>query len=268
MPTQSPKIVAGPRARRTGLAVLAGLALSVGAAYAASLPPEAKAVLALKDTAGPQKPSDQKITAPGGMRLLMVGEKTPEQKSYANVLFDGEGMGRLFAAGIQVQKGSSLSLQNCRLINAPRLHIGFSGDTLSLDHCYMGKIGMAAVPGDHLEGIFVHAGKISYTNDLFDVADSPTLPHTITGILFFKSDGGLIDANIDHCIITGIASLQGNYAIQAAAAGYDLKLTISNTGLQRGTSGYVGVTELKGRVTVVDGGGNYDIDTGRPIRVK
>jgi len=153
-------------------------------------------------------------------------------------------------------------------VNAPRLHIVFVGTTLSLDHCFVGAIGLLSKSDDHLETIFVHGGQISYKNTLFDVTGSPTPPSTLTGVLFFKSTYSQIDAVIDHCIVTGEASLKGNYAIQAASAGSDINLTISNTGLQRGTSGYIGVTTGVGKVSIVDGGGNYDIDTGKAISLR
>lgn len=268
MPIYDPTRRGSSRSRFSSTAVaLAGLALMALPSQAASLSSDAKAVLGLKDAAGPRQASDPKFGAPDGFRLLLLGEKVPEERSFSNVTFDGEGMKRLFGAGIQVNPGSSLSLQNCRIVNAPRDHIIFSGISLNLDHCYIGKLGLLSQPGDHLEQIFVHGGNVKYSYDLFDMTGSPTPPKSITAVLFFKANGSDIDAVIDHCIITGISELQANYPIQVDSNTYDVKLTISNTGLQRGTSGYVGATQVKGRITIIDGGGNYDIDSGRPIKV-
>jgi hypothetical protein len=268
MPAKSSSFLLAASRKRLGLGLIVGMLLSATGATGATSLVDPKPIWELRAAAGPKLAQDPKFTAPGGFRLLMVGEKDPEQKSFTNAVFDGAGMGRVFASGIQVNSGSSLTLVGCRLVNAPRLHIVFIGTTLSLDQCYVGKIGMLSLPGDHLEAIFVHAGHVSYTHTLFDVTGSPTPPSSLSGVLFFKATDGQIDAVIDHCIITGILSLKGNYAIQAGSAGHDINLTISNTGLQKGTSGYVGLTTGVGKVSLIDGGGNYDIDTGKPITLR
>lgn len=207
---------------------------------------------------------------PDAPRLLMIGERGPAEVMIRNSRFDGADMTRLFAGVVQINPGSKLTLRGCHMDNAPRLLISSAGESLTLEDCYVGAFGMRPIPEDHLEAVFVHAGRVSFRRTLFDASGSEGRlpPNTLTAHLFFKADVGPIDAELDGVVITGVKVLKGLYTIQVGAKGHPARLTIRNSAIQRGSSGYIGGTEESGGVVeVVDGGGNVDFDSGRPIKL-
>ena len=216
--------------------------------------------------ASPVTIRQSRFRAPGGHRLLEVGGNTPASVTIEDAEFDLAELTTLFSAGIQTNIGSNLTLRRVRLKNASMNFIQQFGNNLLVEDSFISAMGLRANPDAHLETIFVNRGKATLRHTLIDLSDGAgRIRGGITGALYFEGSYGPVEAELDGVVITGVKALGMLYTIQAASRANPVTITVRNSALERGSSGYIGISN--GGVTIIDGGGNFDFASGKPVKL-
>jgi len=202
---------------------------------------------------------------------------------YSHCEFDGTGMEYWVdpstgsAAFVNPIAGTTVSFDNCRFNHAPLLNLKTHADSLTMTDCFVGTFGYDpknTVPLSHMENVFFDTGVVVLRRVCVDSSaynSDPTEVYT-TALVVAQTNASetTIYLTMEDCIVNG-AMTQGDgtglpYPIFLSAryaAGKDVHLIISGCAIQKGQIGYISVEELLGgQVTIVDGGGNYDLDTG------
>ncbi len=199
--------------------------------------------------------------------VLRVGENAPADVTLIDPLFDGTGMSALMAAAFQVLRGGALTVKGGRFDNAQRLHFKSWGEALVLERVWVGKYGLGATKESHNEAIFINGGRLELRGCTLDSRGGPNA-QTIgqTAQIYLEAELAPIEVRIDGGRMIGAKDLGLLFPIQARARNFDVTIRVRNLACQRGTSSsFVGPTEEKGRVIIIDEGGNTDLDTGAPV---
>ncbi len=199
--------------------------------------------------------------------ILRVGENAPADVTLIDASFDGTGMSAAMASAFQVLRGAALTVKGGRFDNAQRLHFKSWGDALVLERVWVGKYGLGATKESHNEAIFINGGRFEARRCTFDSRGGPNA-QTIgqTAQINLEAEIAPIEVRIDGGTMIGARDLGLLFPIQARARNFDVTIRVRNLACQRGTSSsFVGPTEEKGRVIIIDEGGNTDLDTGAPV---
>lgn len=207
----------------------------------------------------------------GALRLLNVGDLAPADLTIRHGWLEGAGIvpftaGRTIPPSIRISPGCSLTLLDSRVENMPSTAVAFMGARLRIEECWFGPVGLGSLKGDHLEAVFVHCGEAVIARTAFDLrVGAGRIQGGWTGVLFFSGRAGPITARVDGCRIEGVKACAMAYAIQVTGP-HPVELTIANTAIEAGTSGkYIGVTPGPAALRIIDGGGNTDLETGKPV---
>ncbi|MFL5295010.1 MAG: hypothetical protein ACJ798_01380 [Phenylobacterium sp.] len=173
-------------------------------------------------------------------------------------------------------KTSELHISHACLRNAPSDYFAtFLGGSFTLTDSFVAAMCRMAKTenGDHCEAAHINGSKSVFRNVMFDMAAGGGVPCCITSVLFFDaiSTGYDIDATLDHCIIAGIQSQGFLYPIVLSPGHANVTLHISNCAIQKGVHGqYIAGVGPYGKFNarVIDEGGNVDLDSGKPIKLK
>jgi hypothetical protein len=212
--------------------------------------------------------------------------------------FSGVGMVCYYAPGSPGLTGSaallstttnytSISITNARFDHAPLVMMKLLATTITLTDSFMGTFGFDpkddslpdATANSHMEQMFVGNGANTFTRVLFDTSDANTDPtNTLTtGIHYIEGDlSGNITVAYVNCIIKGgqTQGISGGAKVQTAVAlaaknATTVNVTFTNCAIEHG-QGYYIQTQAEtggGVVTVTDGGGNRDLNTGTLLTV-
>lgn len=158
-----------------------------------------------------------------------------------------------------------------KIYDVPRNPILWFGGSLTLNYCLIGSFGGNTEPSDHNEAVYMYnEGTLIMSRCLLDAEygdDWTGFTGGWTGLVYLRSETGVITATITSCAFLGtyMGSASSTLAISARAG--DITLTITNSILKKGVSSYVQVSlPTPGRtVTIIDGGSNRDFETGEII---
>ena len=212
--------------------------------------------------------------------------------------FSGVGMVYYWSPGSPGSTGSagmlssttnytSISITNARFDQAPFVALKVLATTIALTDSFVGTFGHDpkddslpnAAANSHMEQIFVGNGANTFTRVLFDSSDANTDPtNTLTtGLHYIEGDlAGNITVAYVNCIIKGgqTQGISGGAKVQTAVAlaaknATTVNVTFTNCAIEHG-QGYYIQTQAEtglGVVTVTDGGGNRDLNTGTLLTV-
>jgi len=208
-----------------------------------------------------------KFQCQAGGAVFRVGERAPADVTLIEPEFDGTGMAAKIAAAFMALPKSKLTVKGGRFDNAQRLYFKSWAESLILDRVWLGKYGLGASKESHNEAIFINGGRFEALGCTIDSRGGPK-GQTIgqTAQMYFAAESAPIEVRIDGGTMTGAKELGLLYPIQARARYFDVTIRVKNFACQPGSSkGLVGPTEEKGKVIVIDEGGNTNLDTGAPI---
>jgi hypothetical protein len=174
-----------------------------------------------------------------------------------------------FAGACQPVAGTDFTVRRSRFTDATMMFINVFSDTCLIENCYFGEYGLDVFDiNSHLEAVFIHGGTGGIYNSRFEPASSPPSQGGHTAAIYYEES----TANIVHVLSDTVIGWTGSPGIPAsvqvaAKNGRSIALTVTGCALKEGTSDYVVVSVLSGSVTITDGGGNYDYDTGATIDV-
>jgi hypothetical protein len=207
------------------------------------------------------------FACPQGGAVLRVGELAPADVTLLAPTFDGASMSASMAAAFMLLPMSSLTVKGGRFDNAQRLHFKSWGEALTLEKVFVGKYGLGATKDSHNEAVFINGGRFTVRGCQIDSRGTPG-PDRIghTAQMYFEAEVAPIHVVIDGGTMVGAKHLGLLFPIQARARNFDVTITVRNFACQAGSAPrWVGPTQEKGKVRVIDGGGNTDVDTGRTV---
>lgn len=210
----------------------------------------------------------------GSGRLLKVGnDDAVGGTALADyVTFDALGISNVNAGATQIDSNSSLTIRHSRLVNASHINLKAFGAAV-VEDSWLGAYCLNPPGGAHCESAFF-SSTTSLLRVLVDNTDAAPLGGQ-TGPLYFEADvNGNLVATMDSVIVNWPSSMALLGTMQVAAKnGKTLQLTVRNSVLKRGSNTgsvnrYFVITQVTGGVvTIIDGGGNFDLETGAPINV-
>lgn len=209
------------------------------------------------------------FAGPGGIgRLLGIGDDGKTAAALVtDAKFNGAGMSRGNASIVTVGPQSVAVFRRASFINSPRIHLDSSADFLLLDESKFGCIGQAGIVADHLEAVFIRAGRVLIRNTVVDISPPAGKPQVggVTSPVFFKSQvpGKPLDAEV----LGGTFGGGGAYTFQVGADKAEVTVRIGGAGLHKGLSGYAAANSINFRARIIDLGGNYDAVTGAAINL-
>lgn len=155
-----------------------------------------------------------------------------------------------------------------RFVNAPRDAISWKGP-LTLVECLMGSFGSATTPGDHTEPLQFLGGFFQSINCLYDptFGSLPLMPGVATsGTPFLETTTQEVFALLDGNVCVGMQACKMPYTFQLKANNFNGVCVVQNMVMERGTSGYFGVTNVgPNTFRLINGGNNTDFHTGQLI---
>lgn len=183
-----------------------------------------------------------------------------------HVTVDLTGGGKAAIASID---GGTATINYGRILNAPRDPIVFSGGTLTITNTLVAGAATNTNPSDHNEMVYlIDGGTLNLSYSIVDLSYGNS-PFTggWTGLVFLRAQTGNITATIDHTILRGESTIKAPWTIQSKAVRGNVALTVSNSLLEIGSSGFNAALAFDCHtVTTTDGGGNYTT-AGSPISV-
>jgi hypothetical protein len=224
-------------------------------------------ILTVSDFVGGSRTTDESVALVGINADNQVGPML--RMIRGDLDFTPEALPGAPAGGFSGSINAILYIEKCRLTHAPRLMLSWAGN-LAVAHCYLRGVGSDG-PVTNLEAAHINGGSAHFVESLFGWSGHPPA----AGNALIVLDATLpVDVVMDGCILTDVTGLGLDYPIvMTATHGFDCRLTISNTAVQRGKLGYIGKTDIKATdedsvvstCLVFDGGGNVDLDTNEPI---
>lgn len=155
-----------------------------------------------------------------------------------------------------------------RFVNAPRDAISWKGP-LTLVECLMGSFGTATAVPDHVEPLQFMGSFFQSINCLYDptFGAMALVPGVATaGTPFLETTSQEIFGLLDGNVCVGMQACKMPYTFQLKANNFPGVVVVQNNVLERGTSGYFGVTNVGSNVfRLVNGGNNTDFHTGQLI---
>jgi hypothetical protein len=120
--------------------------------------------------------------------------------------------------------------------------------------------------GSHLQSIHGLIGTFSLTRCLVDWNQSTNA--AITAELFWEGYAGPVSGALTDCIISNTGANPMLWPIRCASnPGNPVTVTVTGCAIQKGSNGYALAQSNGATAQIIDGGGNYDYDTGAPINV-
>jgi len=200
-------------------------------------------------------------STPGGVTL---GKGSP-RGIISRTTLDLSGDSTLTAAPISGYNNASLSFDDVRMIEASRNFIAWAGPGhLELLNSFVGAFGVATDAKDHCEGPHIEGGSFLFNGDLFAPDLGSPLTGALTAAIYIEGLYSPVVGAISHSIVD-IPKGPVLWTMQVCARKFDVELTIGNTGMRKGSSGYIGKTALGGKLRIRDVGGNFDLTTGAPV---
>lgn len=207
-----------------------------------------------------------KFAWPGGHRLMEIGAKADVYVTESTL--DCAGMTSLFAAAVQLTPDSKAkaNFRRTRFDNAAMSFIKSFGASVALSECFLGAFGLNSPKDAHLEQIFVNQGSLSVSTSVLDgSAGAGKMAGGVTGLVYLEASSGPVSAVITNSLLRGAKAIKAPASIQINSRPHPVVLVIGGTGIEKGTSQYIAVTEEGGPSQIIDLGGNFDADTGAPI---
>lgn len=212
---------------------------------------------------------------PGGGRLIEV--ETGADALFEDVELDSTGVSNIRATGVALGGGAThVVMRRVKSFGGSVSGVMVYSANTEWEDCFLGSYGLNPSPDPHMEPIFFFRGTHVIDQMLIDPTDELAAGGGTTALIYIEAGStgsglGNTEVTINRSILRGCGPAHLNIysAIQIAAKGYNAKLTIKDSAIERGTHAgkpYALPSESNGGVvTIVDGGGNYDLNSGEPI---
>ena len=200
---------------------------------------------------------------------LWVGANSAASCTVTRSDFNCAGIATSNAGCIELSGGSQLALTRVQIHDAPVNPIATLGGNLTMTFSWLGAPGKLAPIGTHTEHLHILGGTALLTNNRIDTDDANGLvpAAVVTDAIFLEAfAANITSATISNNLITGLASIGGNYVLAASSNGFSVSNTVwTNNLLSRGMGSYFYADAVPAGAVHLNN--NFDYDTNARITI-